>query len=320
MERPIITVQTNEYLYKPLIAEAITLEFSRAGAPGRLAFQVVRDTVTSFHEGDNVILRLGAQVLFSGFVFTKRRQFGGVITVTAYDQIRYLKNRDTYAYENITAAGLVRQIAEDWGLICGEIAETGYLLPGRVENGRPLLDMIQTALDITMAQTGHLFVLYDEAGALKLTHVENMALDALVHEGSMGNFDYTSSIDRDSYSAVRLYRQSAGEGEAVFYGARREDLVGHWGILRYFGRLEEDADGTETAEGLLRLYGQKSRRLRIVDAAGDRRVRGGSMLPVELYLGDLIVGEFLIVERVVHRFLEDGHTMELNLVGGEFVD
>jgi len=319
-ERAVITIQTRDATYTPLVAEGISLEFCRAGAPGKLTFQVVKDSVIRFHEGDHVVLRMGADVLFAGFVFTKRRQFGGVITVAAYDQIRYLKNRDTLAYEDLTAAGLVRLVAGEWGLAVGEIEETGILIPGRVEDGRPLLDMIQTALDLTFEQSGHLFVLYDQAGALCLTHAENMALDTLVHEGSMGDFDYTSSIDRGSYSAVRLYRAAGTAGETMFYGARREDLVQRWGMLRHVARLDEGADGSETAEAMMGLYGRKTRRLRIKEADGDVRVRGGSMLPVELYLGDVVVGTFLMVERVVHRFFEGGHTMELTLVGGEFVD
>jgi len=320
MDKPVIIIQTRNHLYTPLTAEGITLEFCRAGAPGKLMFQVVKGSASSFHEGDRVELSMGGEALFSGFVFTKRRQFGGVITVTAYDQIRYLKNRDTYAYEDLTATELVRLVAGDWGLSCGEIAETGYLIPGRVENGRPLLDMIQTALDLTAAQTGHLFVLYDRAGALTLSHVENMALDTLIHEGSIANFDYSSSIDRDSYSSVRLYRTEGAAGETVFHEARRDDLLRRWGALRHFGRLEEETDGPETAEALMRRYGRKVRRLRIIDAVGDWQVRGGSMLPVELYLGDIVVQEFLMVERAVHRFFEGGHTMELTLVGGEFSD
>ncbi|MCL2588354.1 MAG: hydrolase [Oscillospiraceae bacterium] len=318
--RPVITIQTRNFRYEPLIAQDITLAFTRAGSPGTLTFQVVKDSVISFHEGDNVTLRLGAEVLFEGFVFTKRRQFGGVITVTAYDQIRYLKNRDTRAYENLTATELLREIAGDWGLALGEIAETAYVIPSRVEKGRSLLDMIQTAIDLTAEQTGHLFALYDKAGALCLTHVENMALDTLIHEGSIAGFDYSSSIDRGSYSAVQLYRPSGTEGETVFYGARRDDLVARWGKLRHFGRLEAEADGAGTAEALLRQKGRKTRRLRIQDAAGDPRVRGGSMLPVELHLGDTTVQDFLMVERVTHRLSEGGHTMELILVGGEFVD
>ena len=320
MDRPVITIQTNDGQYTPLVTEEITLEFRRAGAPGQLTFQVVNDSVISFAEGDNVTVSFGAEILFTGFVFTKRRRSDGVITVMAYDQMRYLKNRDTYTYEYLTARELTNRIAADWGLRTGEIEETGYLIPARVENNRPLLDILQTAIDLTVAQTGHLFVLYDKAGALCLTHAQNMKLDTLIHEGSIRDFDYTSTIDRDAYSAVRLYRPQSGEGETIFYGARRDDLVARWGMLRHVSRLEEEADGPESAEALLRFYGRKTRRLRVFDAMGDIRVRGGSMLPVQLYLGDMNLRDFLMVERVTHRLSENGHKMELILVGGEFLD
>jgi len=315
-----ITIQTSDYLYTPVKAEGITLESGRSGGPARLTFRAVNDTVLSFHEGDTVTLYCGADVIFTGFVFSKRRAFGGVITVTAYDQIRYLKNRDIYAYEGLTATGLLSQIAGDWGLNCGVLTETGYVLPDRIENGRPLLDMIQTALDITRKQTGEVFVFYDQAGALRLSHISEMAVDTLLHAGSIGNFDYTSTIDRDAYSAVRLYRTGSDEGETVFHEARREDLIRRWGMLRHFARLEEEAHGPETAEQLMGVYGRKTRLLRLTDVVGDRRVRGGSMLPVELNLGDIIVTRFLMAERVVHRISEQAHTMELTLVGGDFVE
>ncbi|MCL2828358.1 MAG: hydrolase [Oscillospiraceae bacterium] len=304
----------------PVIADEITLELCRAGAPGKLTFQVVKDSIISFHEGDRVVLRLGETVCFSGFVFSKRRQYGGVIAVTAYDQLRYLKNRDTYVYEDMTATELLQRVAADWRIPCGELRETGYRLPSRVENGRPILDILQTALDLTTEQTGQVFVLYDEAGRIRLSHVGELALDTLVHTGSMGNFDYTSSIDHGTYSAVQLYRTDRALGETVFYESQRDDLVRHWGMLRYFGRLEADLDGQTAVANVLQRYGRKTRRLQIVDAVGDLRVRGGSLLPVDLYLGDIVVGEPLMVERVNHQFSEGGHLMELTLVGGEFVD
>jgi len=318
MEKPILTIQTRNALYMPIVAAEITLESTRAGTPGKLTFQVVNDHVISFHEGDNVQFRMGTELLFSGFVFSKRRSYGGVITVTAYDQIRYLKNRDTYEYEGITASDLLRRIAGDWNLQTGAIEETGYALPPRIESGKSMLDIIQGALDMTLEQSGHAFVLYDRGGELCLTHVQNMRLDTLIHAGSIGDFDYTSTIDRGAYSAIRLHQES-GSG-TMFFEARRDDLHRRWGILRHYAKLTEGADGQETASQLMDRHGRKTRRLRIVDAVGDPRVRGGNMLPVELDVGDLIVGQFLLAERVVHRFTENGHLMELILTGGDFVD
>ncbi|MCL2843600.1 MAG: baseplate J/gp47 family protein [Oscillospiraceae bacterium] len=75
MEQAVITIQTEAYLYTPLIAEQISLEFHRAGVPGRLTFQVVKDSVISFHEGDRVVLRMGADVLLERLLDGARAQF-----------------------------------------------------------------------------------------------------------------------------------------------------------------------------------------------------------------------------------------------------
>ena len=315
-----ITLITSNSVQMPVLAEGITLERKRAGAPACLRFSVTKDEPLSFHEGDQVRFYVEEELVFLGFVFEKRRRYGGAIHVTAYDQMRYLKNRDTYHLNNQTAGGLVRKIGQDWNVQLGGIAETGYRLPESVEENRPLLDMIQDALDKTAKQTGDVFVLYDDAGNLCLSHVKDMALDILIDESSIGDFDYTSTIDRDAYSAVSLHRSLGDGGTRANYEARHPMWFERWGMLRYYARAEDGVDGMAQAENLLKQYARKTRLLRIVDAVGEIRVRGGTLLPLQLNLGDILLDQFLMVERVTHRFREDAHTMELLMVGGDFRD
>ena len=48
------------------------------------------------------------------------------------------------------------------------------------------------------------------------------------------------------------------------------------------------------------------------------RVRGGSLVAVKLGLGDMNLQSFMLVEKAVHTFKADEHTMDLVLAGGEF--
>ena len=315
-----ITLITRNNVQVPVLANEITLERKRAGSPACLRFSVTKDEPLSFHEGDQVQFHFEGELVFSGFVFEKRRRYGGTIHVTAYDQIRYLKNRDTYHLHGQTAGDLVRRIGQDWNFKLGSIDETGYRLPESVEENRSLLDMIQDALDKTAQQTGDVFVLYDDAGSLCLNHVKDMALDILMDEGSIGDFDYSSTIDRDAYSAVSLHRALGNEGMRVNYETRHPMWMERWGMLRYYARAEDGEDGMRQAENLLKQYARKTRNLRIMDAVGDIRVRGGTLLPLQLNLGDILLDQFLMVERVTHRFRENAHTMELFMVGGDFRD
>ena len=51
-------------------------------------------------------------------MFRKKRDKEQIITTTAYDQLRYLKNKDTRVYVNKRADEVVRSIASDFQLNC----------------------------------------------------------------------------------------------------------------------------------------------------------------------------------------------------------
>jgi len=314
-----LRIDTSQYSYTPVVSGAVKLTSERAGTPGKLVFSVVKDGVINFHEGDQVRLCLGDLNVFRGYVFKKQRTSNGLIQVTAYDQLRYLKNRDTYTYADWTATRLVSQIAADYGLICGTLEETGYLIPARVESSRSIFDIVQTAIDLTYEASGELFVLYDDFGSLRLGNVGNMVSTLLISAASAGEFDYTSSIDDATYNSIKLASEDESSGETVYYCASNTDLIGQWGLLQYYGRLESGEDGVESAGRMLSLYGKKTRRLQIKDAVGDIQVRAGCLIPIQLDLGDLDFNAYLMVETVTHTFRDGSHTMDLSLVGGEFV-
>ena len=96
-------------------------------------------------------------------------------------------------------------------------------------------------------------------------------------------------------------------------------MLNSWGILQYFDTLSKGENGQAKANALLKLYNQKTRKLKITNAIGDTRVRAGSMIVVNLTLGDITVKNFMLVEKVTHKFKMDEHFMDLTLRGGEFV-
>ena len=77
-------------IFQPSVEEGITWELERKGVPGKLTFKVLKDMVINFQEGDPCMMSVDGVQLFYGFVFTKKRDKDGVISVTAYDQLRYL--------------------------------------------------------------------------------------------------------------------------------------------------------------------------------------------------------------------------------------
>lgn len=312
-------------IYQPAVQEGIEWSTERSGTPGKLTFKVLKDSLLDFSEGSPVRMRVDGQELFFGFVFKQQRTQEQIISVTAYDQLRYLKNKDTIVYENKTASQLIQMIAADFSLNTGILEDTGFVIASRVEENTSLFEMIQNALDITLTSTGNMFVLYDDSGRLTLKVLSNMYVGnnssgyLMIDEETAKSYDYTSSIDSDTYNKIKLTFDNEDTGYRDVYIAQDSSNINKWGILQYFDTLQEGENGRAKADGLLKLYNQKTRNLKITSAIGDNRVRAGSMMVVNLDIGDIKVKNFMLVEKCKHIYKEGEHWMDLTLRGGEFI-
>lgn len=314
-----LLIQNGSKVYIPVVEEGIIWTTERKGTPGQLIFNVVKDDLINFTEGNAVRLRVDNKNIFYGFIFIKKRDKDGIIKVTAYDQIRYLKNKDTYVYTNKRADEFIRMVASDFNLNVGTLENTGYKIASRVEDNVALIDMIQNSLDLTLMNKKEMFVLYDDFGKLTLKSIQSMRLNLLIDEETGENYSYTSSIDSDTYNKIKLVYDNEKSGKRDIYIAQDSNNMNNWGILQYFDTLKEGENGKAKADALLSLYNKKTRNLTIQNAFGDTRVRAGSMVVVQLNLGDVKLNNLMLVEKCKHKFNLDEHFMDLTLRGGEFV-
>jgi len=140
----------------------------------------------------------------------------------------------------------------------------------------------------------------------------------LIDEETAENFDYTSSIDSDTYNRVKLIREDKDTGKRDVYIVQDSKNINAWGVLQHFDTLKEGENGKAKANALLSLYNNKTRKLSIKNQLGDVRVRGGSMVVVKLNLGDVSLQNLMLVESCKHVFKNGEHFMDLDLRGGEF--
>ena len=311
-----LIIQNGDNIYIPLVEDSIIWKTERRGCAGQLDFSVLDDGNIKIEEGNAVRFKVGDSNIFYGFIFTLKRDKENIISVTAYDQLRYLKNKDTYVYTNKTAGEFLKMIAEDFELKCGEIEDTGFKIQSRIEENTTLFDMVQNALDITLENKKEMYVLYDDFGKIALKNISSMSLDILIDEETAENFDYSSSIDSDTYNKIKLTFDNDSTGKRDVYISQDGNNINKWGILQYFDTLKEGENGKAKADALLSLYNQKTKTLSLKNAFGDVRVRGGSMVMVRLNFGDVKLNNFMIVEKCKHEFKNDEHFMELNLRGG----
>lgn len=314
-----LLIQSGTKLFQPIIEEGIQWTTERVGSPSILKFTVLKDDTIKFNEGDPVRLKVDGQNVFYGFVFTKERGKGESINVTAYDQLRYLKNKDTYVYEHKTAAQVIQMIAQDFKLNIGFMEPTGHVIPSRVEDNQTLFDIIQTALDLELQNKGNIYCLYDDFGRLVLKNITNMKLDLVIDADVAEDFNYKSTIDSGTYNKIKLTYDNDQTGAREVYVAKDSRTINSWGVLQLYEKLQEGENGVVKANALLQLYNKKTRNLKINKCFGDVRCRAGTMPVVQLYLGDITLSNYMIVEKATHTFNNNQHTMDLVLRGGEFV-
>lgn len=306
-------------IFDVAVQEPIIWEVHRKNTPGKLTFNVMKDEMLGFHEGDAVRFDYDGKKIFYGFIFIKKRTNNRIISVTAYDQLRYFKNKDTYTYKNKTAAQVLKLLIADFGLSAGVIADTKHVIASRVEDNQELFTIMDNAGAITTKSTGNVFILYDQYGKLNYRDAKQLKLDILIDEESGETFEYTTSIDENTYNKIKLSRENKKSGKREIFIAQDSENINQWGVLQLTESVDEGENGKAKVDALLALYNRKSRKLHINKAFGDYRVRGGSTLGVQMYLGDLTVANFMMVETVKHSFYESKHDMDLKLIGGDFV-
>lgn len=313
-----LLIQNGSNTYVPVVEDGVQWVTERQGSPGELTFSVLNDGNLNITEGNAVHFQYKGKNVFRGFIFEKSDDKKKIIDIVAYDQLRYLKNKDTYVYSKRRADQVVRMIANDFGLTTGTLDNSKYVIPNRVEDNVSLFDMIGNALDLTLENTGQQYILFDDFGKLALKRMQSMALDVLVDASTAENFKYTSSIDQDTYNRVKLIRENEEKGTREVFISQDGKNINNWGVLQYFDTVEEDENGKTKADALLQLYNAKTKTLEVTKQFGDTRVRGGSMLPVGLQLSDTTVSNMMMVEKCTHTFTKDTHFMDLSLWGGEF--
>lgn len=239
--------------------------------------------------------------------------------MTCYDQIKYLvKNKNTYQYENKQVGDVVRMIAEDFQLNVGTLANGGYAMT-QYEEEETLYDIIQNAMDLTLMNTGVLFVLYDDFGKLMLQDIESMKTDVLIDEETGENYTYTSSIDELTYNQIRLYYDNEESGTRELYIAKDSSNINRWGVLQYTEQLNDPTSGQVKADALLEYYNKVTRGLDISGCVMKGKLQAGNSVGVLLNLGDVKIQNYMVAEKVTHHITTDHWSADLRLIGGEFI-
>lgn len=298
------------------IATEVTYTTNRTGQPGTLKFTLQKAGQLDYLEGDEVRLSVDGQLIFYGWVFTKKKDRWGKIENTCYDRLRYLKASAVYAFYDQTAESIIQQICADLQVDIGTIEATGYTLPEYIKDQETsCLDIISEVLEQVLLNTGKIFVLYDNGDGVSLSSPENMKSEIMLGDASyVGDYTYTTDIDEQTYNSIKLARPNEETGRADVFVTEDSENMGKWGKLQYYAQVDESLNDAQIAERGAQMLEYYNRRLRTlkVESLGVPGLRAGQMVYMHIYqLGDINLEQWVLLEKVTHKFEQNFHTMTL---------
>lgn len=309
------TSKTN--IYFPPVEGDVTWDTERSGSPGKVSFKIRADIPVT--EGDIVSITYGDKKVFMGYIFERSQDKSGAMSITAYDQTKYFNNTDTYVFENIKASDVLKRIAKDYGMTVGTVEDTGIVIPSVVEDNQTLFDIVYNALDKTVAAGTKIFVLYDDYGKISLKSLDSMRSNLLLCEDTVGDYNYSSSIDDETYNQVVLYHDDDKTKKRQYFTASGEANIKQWGLLRKTEKIDSTNGAQNLANLYLSMYNKKTRKLSIKDAFGRPDIRAGTLVPVVMKVGDVNLRNYMLVEKASHTWSNGKYVMNLDLAGaGDF--
>ncbi len=276
--------------------------------PAVMEFYMIGDTEGAVADGDAAAFSWQGEPLFYGYVFEVTRRHDGMTRVKCYDQMRYLKNRDSFVFGG-TLTALVGQIAKKYSLRTGPIASTGYALPRAVYENT-LADILARAISATREQTGKTYALYDDFGRLTLKNADEMRADVFLTPDRMRSYRVESSIDSGVYNRIAAASDDRKTGVRTLYTADAPAQEAEWGVLQYYTKLDKTRQPAQTVKKLLDVYNHERVFVYAYGCAGVPSVRGGSIVKFA-EAGDF--GFDMRCESVTHAFFGGTHLMDVKL-------
>lgn len=297
------------------VTTSIVWNTQRTGTPGKLTINMVRGHKADFAEGDGVRFSVNGNMVFAGFVFTKTLTRFGDLTVIAYDQLRYLKAKESYLFTAEEVGAMISKIATDFQLSVGTIESTGYPIASYIKENKTCLDIISEAISLTTLGTSKVYVFFDDAGKLSLRLAENLMSTSILGTGSLiTDYTYKTDIDAETYNKIKLVRPNEETGRGDVYIEQDSDTIAIWGILQLYQTVDEEMNAAQIdgkARTMLAYYNRVLKTLTI-ESIGILGVRAGSMILLNIPdIGTVSANQYVLLDSAVHTFEQGTHTMKI---------
>ncbi len=308
MTKLLVKVKGKVYDISQLINE-ISFEDKLNNGCSKLKFSYIDNNI-ELTNGCVVSFTFNDSRLFYGYVFNISRNKTSEISVTAYDQLRYCKVKDSVVIKNDSVTTLTNKMCNYFDLKKGSLANTTYQLLTDVKEDTTWLDIIYSSIEETEKNSGEKYLLRDEHGSICIRNLDELQLNLAIGDQTLlRNYTYAKSIDNEFYNQIKLNLKSKSDENSQFIIKKDTNSISKYGLMQYYGNTynKNSSKVKQEAKNLLDKY-NKEKETFSLSCIGDIRIRAG----VSFYgvVSDINFNQRLIVKSVTHRFIP-AHTMEV---------
>lgn len=286
--------------------------------PGTFVFTMLTDPSVFLQAGDIIECHADNKKLFKGKVFRRQKDKEAKWQVTAYDNMRYLKNEDTLLFDASSSSTRFKKICQTQNVPYKILQASTYNCTPVIEDKHTYFAMLQSAFDETRQGFGLRYAVWDNFGTLE--HFDlNAKITKLVigDESLLLNYDYEASID-EAYNAVKVMREDKDKNKREIYSAKHDGNIAKWGRLQLVETIS-DADLNSSqlqkqANDLLKAHNVEAKTLTL-EAVGSLDIRAGNSFILRLadLQKDGVGKDSLALVTKCRHALGSAHVMDLEV-------
>lgn len=301
----------NELLNVTDSAESISVTSSLYDTPSKCEFTLIGNY--KYPNGSAVSLEIEKEKIFYGFIFSIKTGSDNKTSITAYDQLRYLKNQETLYIEDKTASQIFEDVCKINNLKCKVVNPSNWKVLPYLHEKKTLFEILKHGLDESFRMENKKYIIRDNYGTLEFVSIDEQKTNLIIGTNSLlTDYNFTKSIDEDTYNVVKLIRDNQETQKRDVWISQDSENIKKWGKLQFLDTVDEQANEEqikELANNILKVKNRETRSLEI-SIVGFFALKVGQGIKIEI---DDVISEWFYLNEVSMTIKNNFTTMSLGV-------